>query len=88
MKPATSQPVKKSRSADLPAYLQMPVKPLLGDSIEVMQTYYRERIKCFQAMLEHLNVLEDAPEIEFICREIIEGRVKLGELAKRNSFSA
>ena len=88
MKPATSQPDRKQAQQALPAYLRMPVKPLLGDSIEVMQTYYQERIKCFHAMLDHLNVLEDAPEIEFICREIIEGRQKLAELAKRGSFSA
>lgn len=88
MKPATSQPDQKNSAAALPSYLQMPAKPLLGDSIEVLQTYYRERIKCFHAMLEHLNVLQDAPEIEFICREIIEGRQKLGELAKKNSFTS
>lgn len=88
MKPATSQPARKNSQQELPSYLQMPAKPLLGDSIEVLQTYYRERIKCFHAMLEHLNVLQDAPEIEFICREIIEGRQKLGELAKKNSFTA
>jgi len=60
----------------------------MGDSIEVMEVYYRERILSFTSMLEQLNVLEDAPEIEFLCREIIEGRAKLLQLATKKRFSA
>ena len=71
-----------------PAYLRTSLKPVLGDSIEVMELYYRERIQSFNTMLEHLNVLEDAPEIEFLCREIIEGRAMLVKLATRKNYSA
>jgi len=53
-----------------------------------MELYYRERIQSFNTMLEHLNVLEDAPEIEFLCREIIEGRSMLVKLATRKNYSA
>jgi len=71
-----------------PAYLRTILKPVLGDSIEVMELYYKERIQSFNTMLEHLNVLEDAPEIEFLCREIIEGRAMLVKLATRKNYSA
>ena len=71
-----------------PDYLRMSLKPAMGDSIEVMEVYYRERIQSFNTMLEHLNVLEDAPEIEFLCREIIEGRTMLVRLAGKKNYSA
>ena len=71
-----------------PDYLRISSKPVMGDSIEVMEIYYRERIQSFNTMLEHLNVLEDAPEIEFLCREIIEGRTMLVKLAGKKNYSA
>jgi len=71
-----------------PAYLRTLVKPVMGDSAEVMEVYYRERISSFNCMLEHLNVLEDAPEIEFLCREIIEGRAMLHKLAIKKTYTA
>ena len=72
----------------VPAYLQTVSKPVSGDSVEVMEMYYRERIQSFNTMLEHLNVLEDAPEIEFLCREIIECRTKLVKLSGKKNYSA
>ena len=71
-----------------PDYLRMSAKPAMGDSIEVMELYYRERIQSFTQMMEHMNVLEDAPEIEFLCREIIESRQMLVKLASRKNYSA
>jgi hypothetical protein len=71
-----------------PAYLRTSLKPAMGDSLEVMEVYYRERIQSFNSMLEHLNVLDDAPEIEFLCREIIEGRDMLIKLAAKKNYSA
>ena len=70
-----------------PGYLRTSSKPVMGDSIEVMELYYRERIQSFNSMLEHLNVLDDAPEIEFLCREIIEGRAMLLKLAAKKKYS-
>jgi hypothetical protein len=71
-----------------PACLRTSLKPVMGDSLEVMEVYYRERIQSFNSMLEHLNVLDDAPEIEFLCREIIEGRDMLIKLAAKKNYSA
>ncbi|MEP7278907.1 MAG: hypothetical protein ABI813_09715 [Bacteroidota bacterium] len=71
-----------------PAYLRRSLKPAMGDSVEVMEMYYQERIQSFTSMLEQLNVLEDAPEIEFLCREIIEGRTMLVKLAGKKKYSA
>lgn len=84
--PATGR--RNGSKSDTPAYLRMQAKPVLGDSIEVMEMYYRERIQSFHMLLEHLNVLEDAPEIEFLCREIIECRSMLVKLAAKQTYSA
>ncbi|MEO5684170.1 MAG: hypothetical protein ABIQ88_16130 [Chitinophagaceae bacterium] len=89
MRQQSSTASKKSLGkATTPAYLRTSLKPVMGDSIEVMEMYYRERIQSFNSMLEHLNVLDDAPEIEFLCREIIEGRTMLVNLAARKKYSA
>jgi hypothetical protein len=84
------QPASKRNAskAAIPDYLRTLTKPVLGDSIEVMEVYYRERIKSFSTMLEHMNVLEEAPEIEFLCREIIECRGMLVRLAGQKKYSA
>lgn len=84
--PATTR--KNSAKTPTPDYLRVSFKPAMGDSVEVMEVYYRERIQSFNSMLEHLNVLEDAPEIEFLCREIIEGRAMLVKLASKKRYSA
>ena len=89
MRQQTTPPAKRNPGkTTTPAYLRVSVKPVLCDSIEVMELYYRERIQSFNTMLEHLNVLEDAPEIEFLCREIIEGRGMLVKLASRKRYPA
>ena len=89
MKQQPSAAAKRSAAkTTTPAYLRTLLKPVMGDSIEVMEVYYRERIQSFILMLEHLNVLEDAPEIEFLCREIIEGRTMLVKLAGKKNYSA
>ena len=89
MRQQPSPTAKRSAGkAATPAYLRMSSKPVMGDSIEVMEVYYRERVQSFTTMLEHLNVLEDAPEIEFLCREIIECRTMLVKLAAKKKYSA
>lgn len=79
---------KHQTKEPVPDYLRMLSKPAMGDSTEVMELYYRERIQSFTKMLEHLNVLEDAPEIEFLCREIVECRTMLVKLAVQKKLTA
>ena len=88
MRQQTTTAKRNPGKTTTPSYLRISVKPVLGDSIEVMELYYRERVQSFNTMLEHLNVLEDAPEIEFLCREIIEGRGMLVKLASRKKYPA
>ena len=89
MRQQPSSTTKRSAAkATTPDYLRTLLKPAMGDSIEVMEIYYRERIQSFTTMLDHLNVLEDAPEIEFLCREIIEGRFMLVKLAGKKNYAA
>lgn len=86
------QPIASTRKSlpkeTTPDYLRMSAKPAMGDSVEVMELYYRERIHSFTKMMEHMNVLEDASDIEFLCREIIESRQMLVKLASRKKYSA
>jgi hypothetical protein len=63
-------------------------KPLMGDSLEVMSLYYEERIVAFSEMLQHLNILEDASEIEFLCREITAARKALNKIHLKKNFTA
>jgi hypothetical protein len=64
------------------------VKPVMADSLEVMEVYYKERIVSFRQMLDDLNILQDAPEIEFLCREIIEARGILAGIDMKKKYSA
>ncbi|MFT3937112.1 MAG: hypothetical protein QM726_26025 [Chitinophagaceae bacterium] len=86
--PSAAAPKRNPAKQEAPAYLRTSIKPAMGDSIEVMEMYYTERIQSFGKMLEELNVLEDAPEIEFLCREIIEGKSILLKLAAKRNYSA
>ncbi len=61
---------------------------VMADSLEVMEQYYKERIQSFNEMLDHLNILQDAPEIEFLCREIIEARQTIAKIAGKKSYPA
>lgn len=62
--------------------------PLMGDSHEVMSVYYEDRIVAFSEMLQHLNILENASEIEFLCREITTARKALNKIHLKKNFTA
>ncbi|MFL5743333.1 MAG: hypothetical protein ACJ751_01610 [Niastella sp.] len=47
------------------------VQPIMADSAEVMDYYYREKIRELQQSLAQLNLLDNAPEIAGLCKEII-----------------
>jgi hypothetical protein len=64
------------------------VKPVMADSLEVMEVYYMERITAFRQMLDELNILQDAPEIEFLCREIIEARGIIAGIEAKKKYAA
>jgi len=52
----------------------------MGDSFEVMNNYYLERIQELEGRLKGLNLLEDAPQIVSLCHEIIRTRKGLRKL--------
>ncbi len=79
---------KSSIKTGTPSFTAPAVKPVMADSIEVMEVYYRERIATFKQMLEELNILQDAPEIEFLCREIIEARGILAGIEMKKRYTA
>jgi hypothetical protein len=46
----------------------------MGDSLEVMRSYYVERIQELEGRLKGLNLLENAPQIVLLCHEIIRAK--------------
>jgi len=68
-------------------YYRPNARPVLADSLEVQEGYYSERIHSFNEMLEQLNILQDAPEIEFLCKEIIEARGILNNIANKKNMA-
>jgi hypothetical protein len=84
--PATSK--KMTGKTGNPVFNSPSFSPVMADSLEVMEVYYRERIQSFNEMLDQLNILQDAPEIEFLCREIIEARATLAKIAVKKKYSA
>ena len=59
------------------------VSPILGDSLEVIELYHREKAAVLEKSLQQLNLLENAREIAFICREVMIIREKISEILKR-----
>ena len=45
-------------------------QPVLADSLEVIEEFYREKLQVLEVSLKNLNVLENSREIAFLCREI------------------
>jgi len=45
--------------------------PILADSVEVMEFYYKGKIQQLEQSLAQLNLLDNAREIAGLCKEII-----------------
>lgn len=45
-------------------------QPVLADSFEVIEDFYREKLQVLEGSLTQLNILENSREIAFLCREI------------------
>ena len=59
------------------------VSPILGDSLEAIELYHREKAQVLEKSLQQLNLLENAKEIAFICREVMVIREKISAILKR-----
>ncbi len=79
--------LKGIRSQDAPV-TDIAFKPLMADSLEVMELYYKERITAFNEMLQYLNILENSSEIDFLCREITAARKALNNIHLKKNYSA
>ena len=62
---------------------KLQVSPILGDSLEAIEMYHREKAAVLEKSLQQLNLLENAREIAFICREVMVIREKISEILKR-----
>jgi len=60
----------------------------MGDSLEVMRGYYKERIQELEGKLTGLNLLEHAQQITALCHEVIRARKALQRLLARKTYMA
>ena len=67
----------------MPAGKKPNIAPILGDSLEVIELYHREKAQVLEKSLQQLNLLENAKEIAFICREVMVIREKIATILKR-----
>jgi hypothetical protein len=56
------------------------IQPIMADSVEVMEYYYRGKIQELDQSLAKLNLLENAREIASLCKEIIRNKVILQKI--------
>lgn len=55
-------------------------QPIMADSVEVMEYYYKEKIQELEKFLAQLNLLDNAREIAGLCKEIISTKEVLQEI--------
>ena len=55
-------------------------QPIMADSVEVMEYYYRGKIQELEQSLSQLNLLENSRQIASLCKEIIRIREILQQI--------
>lgn len=61
-------------------------QPVLADSMEVKEQFYREKLQLLESALKQVNLLENSREIAFLCREITGAKKALQEIFKRKKY--
>ncbi|MBO9200116.1 MULTISPECIES: hypothetical protein [Niastella] len=64
-------PVSKSDSVSQNETAHNSFQPIMADSVEVMEYFYRGKIQQLEQSLAQLNLLDNAREIVGLCREIV-----------------
>jgi hypothetical protein len=60
---------------------------IMADSFEVMECYYYRKIQVLEDSLTNLNLLENAREIEFLCREVSKTKEALRKISNKKKLS-
>lgn len=60
----------------------------MGDSLEVMEVYHQEKLETLERTLRQLNLLDNAREIAFICKEMIRQKKHLQKIYLRKRYLA
>jgi len=55
-------------------------QPIMADSVEVMEYYYRGKIQELEQSLAQLNILDNAREIAGLCKEVVRTKVVLQKI--------
>jgi hypothetical protein len=61
-------------------------QPVLADSLEVIEQFYREKLQVLEVALKNLNLLENSREIAFLCREATRTKKALQDIFRKKKF--
>jgi hypothetical protein len=61
-------------------------QPVLADSPEVIEQFYREKLQVLEVSLKNLNVLENSREIAFLCREATKTKKALQDIFRKKKY--
>jgi hypothetical protein len=62
------------------------LQPVLADSIEVKEDFYREKLEVLEVGLKNLNLLENSREIAFLCREVTRTKKALQDIFRKKKY--
>ena len=63
--------ISKSDTVSSNETAQNSSQPIMADSVEVMEYYYRGKIQQLEQALAQLNILDNAREIAGLCKEVV-----------------
>jgi hypothetical protein len=61
-------------------------QPVLADSLEVKEDFYREKLNLLEVSLRNLNLLENSREIAFLCREVTRTKKALHDIFRKKKY--
>jgi hypothetical protein len=61
-------------------------QPMLADSLEVIEEFYREKLQVLEKSLQRLNLLENSREIAFLCREATRTKKALQDIFRKKKY--
>jgi hypothetical protein len=61
-------------------------QPVLADSLEVIEQFYREKLQLLEVSLRSLNLLENSREIAFLCGEATRTKKALQDIFRKKKY--
>ena len=73
-------PISKSDSVSPNETAHNLFQPIMADSAEVMEYYYKGKVQVLEQSLAQLNLLDNAREIAGLCKEVVRAREVLQKI--------